>query len=449
MRAFSRRFWALASIGPIAVVVLLLAAACSGSSEVQSASQLSLASARAEEQDQTVEQQALPLVSGADAEVAAQGEQGQTVERQALSLVSDADAIVAAQEQVLNRIYETALPTVVHIRVTQTLDRALREPRFDFDSPFRFGDGPRSPQLPEDFFQRGEGSGFVWDDQGHVVTNHHVIENASKVIVILADSTELEAEVVGSDPDSDLAVLKVDFPQGSVLPVTLGDSAALKVGQLATAIGNPFGQEFTMTSGIISALGRTIRGGASPFSIPEVIQTDAPINPGNSGGPLLDRQGRVIGINTQILSRSGSSSGIGFAVPINTAKQVVPTLITDGSFEYAWLGISGTTLNRDVVRLMDLGDGTRGSLVASVAKDSPADDAGLRGSDRTKELEGVRHQLGGDVIVDVDGTAIDGTDDLISYLNGNTRPADRVTLAILRDGERIDVEVTLGKRPPR
>ena len=144
--------------------------------------------------------------------------------------------------------------------------------------------------------------------------------------------------------------------------MTLGDSAALKVGQLATAIGNPFGQEFTMTSGIISALGRTIRGGTSPFSIPEVIQTDAPINPGNSGGPLLDRQGRVIGINTQILSRSGSSSGIGFAVPINTAKQVVPTLITEGSFEYAWLGISGTTLNHDLVRLMELPEGTRDLL---------------------------------------------------------------------------------------
>ncbi len=349
------------------------------------------------------------------------------------------DDIVAAQEQVLSRIHEQALPSVVHIRVTQQVqsDTSGR----GFDLPFEFG-------LPRQFFQEGEGSGFVWDDQGHVVTNHHVVAGADRVTLIFADGTMSEARVVGSDPDSDLAVLEADLEPDRMRPAALGDSAQVKVGQMVAAIGNPFGQEFTMTSGIVSAVGRTISSGASQFSIPLVIQTDAAINPGNSGGPLLDRQGRVIGINTQIVSRSGASAGIGFAVPINMAKKVIPELIADGSYEYAWLGIQGTTLTPDIAEAMGLPTDTRGALVIEVVEGSPAAAADLRGSDRTARINGIEGEVGGDVITAINGTAIRTMDDLIAYLIEQTRPGDQVTLNVLRDGgQQTQVAVTLGTRP--
>ncbi len=242
---------------------------------------------------------------------------------------ADASAIVAAHEQVLIGIYERLLPSVVEIRTSRRLGLPEELPSF-----------PSIPGFPEDRFpfERSGGSGFVWDDQGHIVTNHHVVDGADRLTVIFSDGTERQAEVLGTDPDSDLAVLKLLDRDGLTMPpAPLGDSGAVKPGQLAVAIGSPFGQEFTITSGIVSAVGRTIRSGNSQFSIPEVIQTDAPINPGNSGGPLLDRRGHVIGVNTQIISRSGSNSGIGFAVPINTAKRVIPELIENGRYQYAWL----------------------------------------------------------------------------------------------------------------
>ena len=304
-----------------------------------------------------------------------------------------ADDIVAAQEQVLNRVYQTTVPSVAHIRVTQRLDQQPQDSPFEF--PFPFDQDPDTPLTPDGFFERGEGSGFAWDDQGHIVSNYHVIVNADTVTVVLADGTELEAQVLGGDPDSDLAVLGVSTAKVVLQPIPLGDSDDLQVGQMVSAIGNPFGQEFTLTSGIVSALGRTIRSGNSLFSIPEVIQTDAAINPGNSGGPLLDRQGQVIGINTQIITRSGSNAGVGFAVPINTAKQVIPVLIEEGRYEYAWLGISGNDVDAEVAELMDLPEGTRGALVVEVTNDGPADEAGLVGGDPTvhrarKELQARR-----------------------------------------------------------
>ena len=203
-----------------------------------------------------------------------------------------------------------------------------------------------------------------------------------------------------------------------------------------------------MTTGIISALSRTIRSSNSTYSIPQVIQTDAPINPGNSGGPLLDRQGRVIGVNTQIISRSGVSSGIGFSVPIDTAKQVIPALIKDGRYEYSWLGITGSTLGSEMAEDMDLPRNTGGALVIQVNSDSPADLAGLRGSARTVNLDGIDIPSGGDVIVAIEGVAVKTMDDLISYLVSKTRPGEKIILEILRDGEgRRTLEVTLGKRP--
>jgi len=368
--------------------------------------------------------------------------------------LSDADAIVAAQEQVLNRIYETTLPSVVHIRVVQKVEVPRpREFRFEFPEIPGFPHLPfeNLPQVPQEFYRSGEGSGFVWDAQGHIVTNNHVVEGADRVEVIFWDHSSAEAEVLGTDPYSDLAVLKVDLPAEKLHPVALGDSEVLKVGQLVVAIGNPFGQEFTMTSGIISALGRTIptlRSGTAYFSIPEVIQTDAAINPGNSGGPLLDRRGRVIGINTMILTRSGVNAGVGFAIPINIAKRVVPVLIEEGSYPYAWMGIIGTTLTPKLAQLMDLPEGTKGALVIEVTKDSPADRAGLRGSDRTLKMGGEEYRLGGDVIVSIDGHSVQEMDDLIVYLVEHTRPGDTVTLEVIHaNGQREQVRVTLGRRP--
>jgi 2-alkenal reductase len=361
----------------------------------------------------------------------------------------DADDIVAAQEKVMSRVYDAVLPSVVQIQVTQKAKQAdsglaPQEPR----SPFGPEGFPQLPRIPEEFFRRGEGSGFVWDDQGRVVTNNHVIQEADSITVVFANGAEAEAKVLGADPDSDLAVLELLGFDEATKPVVLGDSASLRVGQMAIAIGNPFGQEFTMTTGIVSALGRIIRGGNSPFSIPEVIQTDAPMNPGNSGGPLLDRQGRVVGVATQIISRSGSSAGIGFAIPIDTAKQVIPALISDGRYEYAWLGISGAGLRREIVREMGLPQGTGGALVIEVAKDSPADRAGLRGSDRTVVIDGQTLALGGDTIVAINSSPVKGIDDLITYLVNRTRPGDTVTLELLRgQGQREKVGVTLGKRP--
>ena len=353
----------------------------------------------------------------------------------------DADTIVAAQEAVLIRLYETLLPSVVHIRVSQRIVSGQTVPLPDLP-------GQPFPDFPQDFFQQGEGSGFVWDTEGHIVTNNHVIQGADRVTVVFADRTELEAEVIGTDPDSDLAVLELSEPKSDARPVVLGDSDTLKVGQMAVAIGNPFGQEFTMTTGIVSALGRTIRSGNSPFSIPEVIQADTPINPGNSGGPLLDRHGRVIGVNTQIISRSGVSSGIGFSVPINTAKRVIPALIEEGRYEYSWLGITGSNLRASVAEQMDLPRDTGGALVIQVSGDSPADRAGLRGGDSTFTFDGVEFLVGGDVIVAIDGTTVSEMDDLIAYLVSNTRPGDKVILEIIRDGQkREELEVTLGKRP--
>ena len=341
------------------------------------------------------------------------------------------DEVVAALESVMIGIYEKALPSVVHINVVQGLSDG----------------GNPNPLLPQDFTRQGEGSGFVWDDGGHVVTNHHVVEGVDSVTVNFADGTRVSATVLGGDPDSDLAVLRLDEEVEHALPIKLGDSDEVRVGQTAIAIGAPFSQEFTMTSGIVSAVGRTIRSGASPFSMPGVIQTDAAINPGNSGGPLLDRHGRVIAINTQIISRSGSNAGVALAVPVNTARRVVPALIEDGKYEHSWLGISGQDVHSALLESMDLPTNSRGAHVIAVQEGSPAGKAGLRGSDGAGTSDGVEYPSGGDIIVGVDGEPMTGMTDLIFYLSGSTRPGDSVTLEVLRDGEVIELEVILAARP--
>lgn len=345
-----------------------------------------------------------------------------------------------AEEKLVASIYERVAPSVVHIRVVQHVS-GVQPPRVeipgwpDFEFP------------PEDFYSRGEGSGFVWDTSGHIVTNYHVVQNAEKVEVIFFDGVTVPAEVIGTDPDSDLAVLRVDRPAEALRPVELGDSDAVFVGQRAIAIGNPFGQEWTLTVGVVSALGRTLPSGTSQFSIPEMIQTDAAINPGNSGGPLLDGNGRVIGVNTMIISNFRVSSGVGFAIPVNIVKRVVPVLIEEGHYTYAWLGIRGRALERGIAEAMGLAPEQRGALVIEVVQGSPAARAGLRGSSKTIKLDGASVEIGGDVIVAIDDQPVRSMDDLIVYLVKETRPGQKVTLTILREGREQRIEVTLGERP--
>jgi len=326
-------------------------------------------------------------------------------------------AAAYAEEQLLIELYERVSPSVVHIAVMT--------------------DGPG---------EGGTGSGFVLDTEGHIVTNNHVVEDAERIIVRFADDTSAEAKVIGTDPDSDLAVIQVDVSSNLLRPVELGDSDALRVGQRAIAIGNPFGFEQTMTSGIVSALGRVVRQ-ESGFSLPRLIQTDAAINPGNSGGPLLDSGGRVIGVNTLIFSRSGSNSGVGFAVPVNTVRRVVPSLIATGRYADPWLGITGMSVTPLLAEALDL-PVEQGVLVQVVVDDGPADKAGLQDSDREVEFEGALLDTGGDIIVAIDDAAVQDMDDLIVYL-ADTTVGQTVTLTVLRDGAEQRVKVMLEERPAR
>ncbi|MDP7259720.1 MAG: trypsin-like peptidase domain-containing protein, partial [Anaerolineales bacterium] len=312
---------------------------------------------------------------------------------------------------------------------------------FDFDFEFRF------PDTPDEFFQQGEGSGFVLDKNGYIVTNYHVVRDAERVEVTFFDGLTARAEVMGGDPDSDLAVIRVAMEGAMLRPVRLGDSDQVFIGQRAVAIGNPFGQTWTLTAGVVSAIGRTMRSGTSQFSIPEMIQTDAAINPGNSGGPLLDAAGHVIGVNTMILSQSRSSAGVGFAVPVNIVKQVVPELIENGHYTYSWLGISGSNLSLDIIEAMELDTLQRGALVIEVMEASPAARAGLQGSREKFEIAGQELITGGDIIVAIESTPVSEMNDLIVYLVKHTRPEDTVTLTVLRDNEEIFLPVTLKPRP--
>ena len=371
-------------------------------------------------------------------------------ERPGLSETSDinADAVVAAFEKAIGNVHENVLPSVVSIFVLNRVELSDTFP--GLNSPFSFGQ--RTPQggdsQREFFYRNGQGSGFVWDNEGHIVTNRHVVVDAERITVVFSDGTDFEAEVVGLDEDSDLAVLKIERDSELLTPVTLGDSNEVRVGQLAITIGNPFGQEFSTTTGIVSAIGRSIRTSDSHFTLPKVIQTDAPMNPGNSGGPLLDRRGQVIGIDAQIITRSGSNTGIGFAIPVNIAKQVVPVLISDGHFTYSWLGIRGTTLGADAQVLMSAPEGTRGAQIIALADGGPAQKAGLVGSTKSTQTDERRIRYGGDVITAINGQSISSMNDLIIYLLEDTRPGDVVTMDVIRDGgETVGIEVTLEERP--
>ncbi|MBI2940691.1 MAG: trypsin-like peptidase domain-containing protein [Chloroflexi bacterium] len=329
-------------------------------------------------------------------------------ERAALQTVA---ATPAATD--LATLYQQVAPSVVSIQVT--------------------GRGPRGSG------GSGEGSGLIVDREGHVLTNNHLVANASRIQAVLNDGARLQATLVGSDSTSDLALLKVTLPAGKGQPATLGDSSAVRPGESAFAVGAPFGLEQTITAGIISAVNRDY-GAAGGRPMRGLIQTDAPINPGNSGGPLFNGQGEVIGITTAIESPVRGSVGIGFAIPINTAKRLLPRLTTGARIEHPWLGISGIALTESLAQELGLSV-TRGIVVAEAVPNSPAAKAGLRGASVRGEVP-----RGGDVIVTMDGRQVQSVTDISSYLD-TKRVGDQITLEVIRDGKTQQITVTLGAWP--
>jgi S1-C subfamily serine protease len=339
---------------------------------------------------------------------------------------SSANGLVSGFEATLESIYSRVNPSVVNIQVILA---------------------------PSALSLGGEalGSGFVWDNRGDIVTNNHVVDGATRITVTFYDGTVVDAKLVGSDTDSDLAVINVD-PSGLPLqPVTVGDSATLQVGQLAIAIGNPFGLQGTMTAGFVSGLGRLLPANQNAlgqsYSIPDIIQTDAAINPGNSGGVLLDDSGAVIGITQSIATTTGSSAGVGFAIPSAIIKQVVPVLISTGHYDHPYFGITLTTLNPDIASAMNLPANQHGALVQTVAAGGPADKAGIKAGSQTTTITGQQVSIGGDIIIGYNGKTIKSSDDLITYLARSGAVGQAVTLSILRGGKQIQVQVTLGLRP--
>ena len=337
-----------------------------------------------------------------------------------VSAAPEQGAEIGPPSSTLTQLYDTVSPGVVNIRVL-------------------VNSGSQGMGV-------GAGSGFVLDDAGHIITNRHVVDQATDVFVIFHDGTEVQADVVGVDDDSDLAVLHVaDVPAG-VHALALADSAQVQVGDWSLAIGNPFGLGTSMSLGIVSAVGRSIPSGATPFAIPLAIQTDTAINPGNSGGPLLNLDGQVIGVNAQIRTTGGgANSGVGFAIPADVVRHVAPQLIEFGVQEWPWLGVEGGSVNLMIKEANNL-DSQRGAYIAGVVSDGPADAAGLRGTQSTTTIDGFPTPVGGDVVVALDGEPVRDFDDLLTRI-AFKRPGDQVTLTVVRDGRQRDVTVTLEARP--
>ena len=332
--------------------------------------------------------------------------------------------LLKAKESQLNTIYSTSLPSIVHIKVRQTV-----------------------PGFFQNQERTGEGSGFIWDTEGNIVTNYHVVASASIVDVEFADGSQYPASVIGLDPNSDLAIIKVNSNGKILTPLNLGDSTNVKVGNHTIVIGSPFGQEFSMSSGIVSAIKRTVPSQNTRFSIPNVIQTDAAINPGNSGGPLLDIEGNVIGINSQIISRSGGNQGIGFAIPINSVKKIIPTLIKGEKFEYPYIGITGMDLNTNLKKALEIDSEIKGVMIVDVVKGSPADLGGLLGYTGTVSDNDNSYPSGGDILTAINSIPIKSMSDLLTLLFSDYSPGDSVTFTILRDSSSFDLDITLISRP--
>lgn len=337
---------------------------------------------------------------------------------------------LAHEQQVLIELYRRVNPSVVSIEVVA-------------DHPIVDGNAPLSVPI-------GQGSGFLFDDQGHIVTNNHVVEDGKQYQVRFSDGSIFTARLVGGDPGSDLAVLKVDELPPETAPLPLADSRAVEVGQTAIAIGNPFGLRNTLTVGVVSGVGRSLSGPASErggrFRIPNVIQTDAAINPGNSGGPLLNIYGEVIGVNTAIRSDSGVFEGVGYAIPANAVSRVVPAIIRDGRYDHPWMGIGMRDVDPLLAQRFDL-PVQRGVLITEVVPGSPADLAGLRGSGRIADAAAQGRRLEGDIIVAINGQAVRDADELVSYLELEASVGDTVQMTVQRGDREEQIAMTLDARP--
>ncbi len=329
---------------------------------------------------------------------------------------------LSAQEQALAALYNRVRPGVVNVDVVI---------------------GPGGEQAAPQ--GQGSGSGFVIDKSGHIVTNNHVVADARTVRVTLWDDTVANAQVVGADPDSDLAVLKIDVSPDKLVPLELGDSDQVRVGQTAIALGNPFAVGTSMSLGIISAVGRSIPG-LTAFQIPDAIQTDAPINPGNSGGPLLDAAGRVIGVNAQIRSDVRANSGVGFAIPVNIVKNVAPDLISKGRHAWPWLGVSGVTVTQALADANQL-KSPSGAYIDQVVAGGPSEKGGVKGSSGQTRTPDGAVPTGGDVVVGVDGVEVRKFDDLLRYISTKARAGQTVELTVLRNGQETKLKITLEERP--
>ena len=353
-------------------------------------------------------------------------------ELQPVAASSSAASFASGKPLSVNQIYRLAAPGVVQVTATQVVTTPTPiDPFFGFS-------------IPQRQRQQALGSGFVIDKAGHIITNYHVIEGARSVEVSFSNNESMKARIVGADPSTDVAVLQVKARSRALTPLALGNSDLVHVGDAVVAIGNPFGLERTVTAGIVSALQRVIPAPNS-YSIDHVIQTDAPINKGNSGGPLLDAQGKVIGVNSQIQSDTGGNVGIGFAVPIDTVKTVAAQLIKTGHAEHAFLGISAQAVTPDVAKLFRL-PATQGLLVASVQRGSAAAKAGLRAGSQQVTVSGETYPLGGDLIVSADALQLSSLDELRDVIS-DKQPGDRIELGIWRGDKKETLHVKLGRQP--
>ena len=364
------------------------------------------------------------------------------------AVVSSALLNLANLQVAYEAIYDKVLPSVVSITVSRNVSQNFAAVPGLPDS-FDFGEGQQ--QDPE-FQLYGAGSGFVWDKEGHIVTNNHVVEGAELIRVNLSNGNSVIATLVGNDSQSDLAVLKIDVPADELTPIEIADSTQAKIGQIVIAIGNPFQLSSSMTTGIISGLNRSLQldttdASGLTYTIPDVIQTDAAINPGNSGGVLVDIEGKLLGVTTAIESPVRANSGVGYVVPSVIVQKLVPILIKDGSYEQPWIGISGSTLTPEVAEAMDLGRTQRGALVADITVDSPADKAGLLGSAKTTKIDGRDVKVGGDIITAADGKPITDFEDLVAFLARYAIVGQTINLSVLREGKSLEVPLTLAARP--
>ncbi len=424
------------SLVSMLIVAVMLLSACSGATTALSkiASQVNLAQVAPQSSGVT------PTTSGS---AVPSSSSSTTITSSSPAAVPVPSDLLTAYESALESIYATVSPQVVNIMVLTPAT----------NNNFQNFPGFNNNQQAQPQYSSALGSGFIWDSQGDIVTNNHVVDGATKIEVAFSDGTTVPATVVGQDPYSDLAVIKVDVSADKLSPVTMADSTQVKVGEIAIAIGSPYGFEGSMTVGTVSGLGRDLptsqvdQASGASYSIPDVIQTDAAVNPGNSGGVLVNDLGQVIGVTSALESSSGSNSGIGFAIPAEIVSSVVPSLISSGKYDHPYLGMSGTDLSPDIAEAMNLPTDTRGALVEQVSVGGPAEKAGLQGSNNTVTINGVQGTVGGDIITAINGQAINGMSDIIAYLAIHTQVGETVTLTILRNGQTQSVQVTLGTRP--